>query len=156
MSKFIQHPFDFQIRSAIRREACAIDKSCTIGVLPTVTGSFNFTIQGGHGSDDSLHLIAYPGFKDETGSDPIEVIFGPDLQAYGAQGTGGYNPGLTAETEVSIGIPLFPSVSLVAVPDIITDVDTFPIEYAPETLLAFNSPDSNGSGLIAEPEVTVI
>lgn len=155
MSKFIPHPYDFQIRSAIRREATAVRKTCEITTVASVVGRIGYPLEGGHGSDDSLHLIAYPGFKDEFGSDPLDVTLAL-LQAYAAQGTSGYNKGITAEEDIQIGYPTTPSVSLVAYPDIITDADTFPIEYAPETLLSFNSPDSNGSGLIAEPEVTVI
>lgn len=153
MSKFIQHPFDFQVRSAIRREACAIRKELNLTSVAQLILLANTPIP------EMTTLVALPSYQDEMGSDPIGTAL-ELLQAYDSQGSFGYNPGITSEAEIRLNPNFYfsESISLVAIPGFTEEGGTDGIETPMETLLTFSAQGSGGynSGMTAEPEVTVI
>lgn len=114
MSKFIQHPFDYQIRSAIRREASAINSVPTIDIIPTIVTQINYLIGG------VPNLVAVFDILEETGTNTLDVI---------EHDFGGTYPSLDTEASISFGNPIYKSVVLMIEQDVIEEgAGTFPID----------------------------
>lgn len=149
MSKFIKHPFDFQIRSAIRREATAIRRELNIIAEAALSSVINYSIP------NSVSLVATPDVSDETGTNPLDIHV--EIMESGSSLTSTFQ-GVIAEPILGFGAPFDGIATLIATPAIDEEGGTGGIESTTEILYAFDSQGSFGyaSGITAEPELAVI
>ena len=148
MSKFILHPFDYQIRSAVRREATAVRKEPIISAIASLNTIDNIQVFF------NRSLIALGDILDETGgTNPIEVL----IEVLEGGPPSAVSQGIIAEPEVLFGFLINTTINLVATPSVEeegsggVDVELFILE-------GFNSQGSGGynKGLTAEAEISVV